>query len=277
MNDIQEIITAGVRAKELTAASLMVPAFEDAAVYAARGDWSNEARCIYNAQKSAASVAALRGPGWWAVARDKLISKGLIFVNSDWVGDVTLESGLEAIGRKQSIWAESKIQGKPIHIRTDRIVCDGEVGVLDAYTSASVFVDGTDQITQRPTLSRMALLAPLPGSALIPGLALQKKQINDFRDITFSVSGNGWHYAATISPAGLQAARLIAEKVNSLARSFSPTPSPNSPERQNLTNSPVRSSQDDLISKLEKLKALSDSGAITTEEFEMLKKAAFDS
>lgn len=277
MSHIKEILTTGLRSKELTAAILMVPAFEDAAVYASRGDWANEARCIYNAQKSASSVAALRGLGWWVAARDKLISDGQLFINSTWIGDVTLESGFEAIGRKQSLWAESKIQGKPIHVRSDRIVCDGEVGVLDAYASASIFIDGTDQVMQRPTLARMALLAPLPGSALIPGLALQKKERSDLRDITFSVSGNGWHYAATISPTSLQVARVIAEQINSLARSFSPTPAPNYEAPANLAGGMEHSSKDDIITKLEKLKALSDSGAITTEEFEMLKKAAFES
>jgi len=36
-----------------------------------------------------------------------------------------------------------------------------------------VYLDGQTQVVQRPTLTRMALLSPLPGSAIIAGMALQ--------------------------------------------------------------------------------------------------------
>ena len=51
--------------------------------------------------------------------------------------------------------------------------------LVDEFVEAQVYQDGEIQITQRPTLTRMAAGAILPGSALIPGLAFQKKKKND--------------------------------------------------------------------------------------------------
>jgi hypothetical protein len=46
----------------------------------------------------------------------------------------------------------------------------------------------------------MAAGSILPGTALIPGLAFQKKKKNDLRETVFTVSGVDWSLSVEISP-----------------------------------------------------------------------------
>jgi hypothetical protein len=245
--------------KEKLVVEAMLPAFEDAVVYAKNGDWVNELASLNAAIACARSVAGVRGPAWYAKYRDELIAANLIFVGSEGVGDVFPESGLEAITRKNSFLAGAQNRGVAISIRTDRVICGERVHALDEHTSASVFVDGLDEITQRPTLTRMLAFSPLPGSAILPGLALQKKTRNDLREVTFSISSADWQFTVRLSPDGIQAAKSIAERVNSIASKI---------ER---AASSVPTQAKPLIDDLIKIASMLESGLISRDEFEIMK------
>ena len=58
----------------------------------------------------------------------------------------------------------------------DRLVGNGFVIPLTTSVSAEVHESGSVDVERRPTLTRMAVGAILPGTALIPGLAFQKRR-----------------------------------------------------------------------------------------------------
>src|SRR5690606_6054895 len=91
--------------------------------------------------------------------------------------------------RKKMLRLNKYEPGPPIAIFEDWIVQGSVARPIDPYTQAQVYVDGQTQITTRPTLTRMALLSPLPGSALGAGLATAKKSVSDLRVAEFQVGG----------------------------------------------------------------------------------------
>ena len=152
-------------------------------------------------------------------------------------------------------------------IRSDRVLTKGSAHPIDEFTSAQVYLDGQEMITSRPTLTRMALLSPLPGSALVPGMALQKKEKTDTRQGEFQVGGRGWAVRVVVHPDSLSVPRQMAEQVNRLASAV---------EALNRTvphaapiASPARTG--DIIDRLERLQALVASGAITEAEAATIK------
>src|SRR2546426_438490 len=74
---------------------------------------------------------------------------------------------------------------------------------------ARVETSGNVFITQRPTLTRMALGAALPGTALIPGLAFQKKKKHDHRQLYLIVEHPEWSIVESLDPRHETAARTI--------------------------------------------------------------------
>jgi hypothetical protein len=187
----------------------------------------------------------------------------LIFRGAEFIAQIVAENGLELVNRKQKLLATRPAETlSAISIWSDRIVAGDQVVPIDEFTSASVFVDGLDQITQRPTLTRMALLSPLPGSALIAGLALQKKNRNDLRDVLFTVSSADWQFSCGISPSAIQFAKSAAERVNAIAARL---------ERDTTRGSKKADSQNSLADEISKLNSLLKQGVLTQDEFDGLK------
>jgi hypothetical protein len=153
---------------------------------------------------------------------------------------------------------------KSANIFSDRIFHDGKVYPIDAHTGAQVTLDGMTQITQRPTLTRMALLSPLPGTALIPGLALQKKKQNDLRVATFIAASTKWSFTIAINPNDIATPRRIAEQINKIAQSIE-LAQRNSPD---VTKSVGISK----VEELHELQKLMQDGVISQQEFASLKK-----
>lgn len=207
------------------------------------------------------------------VARSMLESAeraGRIRIGSTLLGVVKAEGLLSQYARKESL---ARVRGGgSITVYSDRIFRGDEVRVLDEFTTAQVYLDGVEQITQRPTLTRMALLSPLPGSALIPGLALQKKRKHDMRHAEFLVGARDWSYGVPVSPDALETPRRIAQMINSSAeaRAAATTSSCGDLARPELE------APEDLLCRLERLVRLFDQGAITAEEFAHLKSVLIE-
>lgn len=112
----------------------------------------------------------------------------------------------------------------PIEIWTDRVLVHAEslrVWPLDHECRASVETAGQLTSSSRPTLTRMAAGAILPGSALIPGLVFQKKEVQDTRELYFIIEHPTYFETAPVQPDFEGTLRQVAASVNYAARSRS--------------------------------------------------------
>ena len=151
-----------------------------------------------------------------------------------------------------------------LRLYDDRIVCGKEAHALDARVSAAVELDGQVVVSHRPTMTRMAVGSILPGSALIPGMALQKKQSTDTRVARFMVVHPEWTLSVRIPPGNVSAVRPLALQVNRIADELRTAVTPPSP-------APAAPPGDDVISKLERVGKLLEQGVITTEQATQLR------
>lgn len=192
--------------------------------------------------------------------------EGRVRIGAGFIGVVKAEGFFSQYARKEAL---SKVStGVSITVFSDRIFHGKNVYAVDEFTNAQVYLDGVEQITQRPTLTRMALLSPLPGTALIPGLALQKKKKNDLRHAEFLVGGLEWSINTPINPDNLQEPRRIAQMINSNADAIT-----RSIERTLATPEMPPAPSDDVIGQLERLHALRTQGVLSEAEFEQMKAA----
>ena len=238
----------------------MIPILQQACEAAASGDLQQEVNSLNQAMRQAKSSSLMHGTRLFLEARNKLVQEGMLFIGSEPIGDIVPESPWAASSRQQSLLVGGNTGSGPINIWSDRVICGETVVPIDLHTSASLFVDGVDQITQRPTLTRMALLSPLPGIALVPGLALQKKTREDRRRAQFSIQSADWQFSAQISPVLIPDAQRIAERVNAISAQL---------DAQKVSTESAGSSS--VADELLKLKQLLDSGVISEEEFAQLK------
>jgi hypothetical protein len=149
----------------------------------------------------------------------------------------------------------------PFIFWSDRILTgDRSVVLMDGDAKASVETAGSLAVTQRPTLTRMAVGSLLPGSALIPGFAFQKKQTHDSRQLFFIVEHPEWSIFQEVGPELEAVVREVAVSINRAASQLS-------------RNTPAIAANqaDDPLERLRKLGELRDSGVITDEEFEKKK------
>ena len=179
-----------------------------------------------------------------------------------YIGKITPEGYLERSTRQNKTFTTAS--GSTIEVWSKRIRCLNQEYLLDEFVEAQVYLDGEVQITQRPTLTRMAFGSVLPGSALIPGLAFQKKSKNDLRETVFIVTGSNWNMSVQISPTQVTNARSIASQINLAAKKNSKTVNQASVEPSSQTSGSK-------VDQLTKLEALRTSGAISEEEFLLLK------
>ncbi|WIB65911.1 hypothetical protein [Curtobacterium sp. MCBD17_040] len=241
-----------------------------AAAHAAKGEIVDEERLL----RSAAEVARVDG-GRAArkalTARiQRMTAERRLRVDSKFLGVVSAENGFSQVGRKGGL-LKVAFGEKKVTVYSDRILTASEVQLIDQYTSAQVYLDGQELVTTRPTLTRMALLAPLPGSALIPGLALQKKEKADSRQGEFQVGGRGWSYRVMVHPDQLSNPRAIAEQINRHANEAADRAAERRRPPAVKPATPVPPAAD-VLTQLERLQALVASGALTQEEADTLKR-----
>lgn len=259
MSDLDKALSRPVNSKEARIFDLILPAFEDAVEFSSRSDWREEVGSLNAALELARSASMLKGPKVYQSMRSQIQAAGLIFRGAEPIGDITPISGDQIMLQNQSILAGLAHRSDvPIAIYSDRVIAGSEVHPIDENTTATVFLDGAEQVVQRPTLTRMALLSPLPGSALAPGMALQKKTKVDTREVTFSIASAEWQFTCRTHPTLFADAKSIAERVNAIASKLEKA---TRNEPQNV----------DSLSQLKQLKELLDSGAISESEFQAMK------
>jgi hypothetical protein len=247
----------------------------EAAEHAAEGRVEAEEREIALALSIAKAEGGrtVRGATELRIRREE--GAGLLRVGSERIGQIDAEDGFSQTARKGSMF--KVVTGeKRLIVRSDRVVTPNGGYPIDAYTSAQVYLDGQELITQRPTLARMALLSPLPGSAIIPGMALQKKEKHDTRQGEFQVGGRGWAVRVMVHPDRLSVPRQMAEQINRHA-SAAADALPVAPLAEPALKEASASGETDVLSQLERLHSLIASGAITQDEATALKRTILGS
>ena len=225
-------------------------------------------------QFSVAEKAAKRGD---AVAEEKAIQEGLRVAASAsgfWSWSASLVREYE--NELASLTEQSRLRRAPylgtvgeFDFFADRIVTgDGSVIAMHSSTRATVETSGSLTVTQRPTLTRMAAGSLLPGSALIPGFALQKKKVHDSRKLYFVLEHPTGSALIEVMPQFEASARQLALEINQAARSAG--------RRIKSRRQDVEARGNEHLASLQQLASLRDSGVLTEHEFEDAKRKILD-
>jgi hypothetical protein len=201
-------------------------------------------------------------------------SEGEVTTKGTYIGQFTPESGVQFYERSSSKYSDRKLSnllqpgGSPIKVYSNVLECQSKIYKIDNYVTVDVVFDGQTQVSRRPTLTRMGLLSPLPGSALLAGFALGKKETHDDREVRVVISHPDWSLSIRVKPSDLGPAKSLASRINSIADSITRTIKEN-----NTVNT---FEQSDKVSKLKEVKILKDSGFLTSKEAEQMKKEIFE-
>jgi hypothetical protein len=109
--------------------------------------------------------------------------------------------------------------GGNTRVYADRILHGTRAYLLDADVVATVEIDGQVLQSTRPTMSRMAAGAVLPGSALLVGLAIPKTEKKDMRKAAFRIVHPQWRIGVPLDPDKAPMTRGLAAQVNAIAQS----------------------------------------------------------
>jgi hypothetical protein len=154
-----------------------------------------------------------------------------------------------------------------VHLLSDRILWTEQnqlfVKPVDAYVRASMQTAGA--ISKRPTLTRMAIGSMLPGTALIPGLAFQKK--TDSRELYFVIEHPEWSKIVQLQPDAHGAARQLVVSVNQASARVAFESQKRREEEAASPSAPPAPPALDYLDELKRLGELRDAGVLTEAEF----------
>jgi hypothetical protein len=188
------------------------------------------------------------------------------------IGVIKPETGIQKFERAGSDAASRKISdlfdggGDAIEVYENVVVHLGVEHLLDQFTSCEVTMNGQVQVTHRPTLTRMGLLAPLPGSALIAGFALGKKTTHDSREVLVTVASTSWTCSTRVSHSNLAKVKEIANRLNKICESLGVD-----------SQREIKPSGGSKVERLTELNKLLESGLISKKEADVLKNEIMES
>jgi hypothetical protein len=145
------------------------------------------------------------------------------------------------------------------YIWKDRIVASDGVRLMDEHVQASMETAGQIRTSKRPTLTRMAIGSVLPGTALIPGLAMQKTTSHDDRELYFVLEHPEWAKAIRIDPKYTDGIRQLVLTVNQAANEIG---------FRNRPAAEASPAAPDPLDRLKKLGELRDAGVLSETEFD---------
>lgn len=188
------------------------------------------------------------------------------------IGVIKPETGLQKFERAGSDAASRKLSdlfdggGDAIEVYENVVVHLGVEHPLDQFTSCEVTMNGQVQVTHRPTLTRMGLLAPLPGTALIAGFALGKKTTHDSREVLVTIASTSWTCSTRVSHSSLAKVKAIANRLNKICESLGVD-----------SQREIKPSGESKIERLTELNKLLESGLISKKEADLLKTEIMES
>ena len=183
------------------------------------------------------------------------------------IAEIKGEGVMGRLGRGASFLPMSESSTETLWVYEDRVHQGSKAHRIDEYTQAQVHLDGQLLVTTRPSLTTMAVLSPLPGSALVPGLARPKKEKTDARVAEFEIASAGWSLSVVISPDKAGTYRGIATRVNAIADQIAQRSLAATKSSPSVSSAPAT----DVVSQIERIVQLQSSGAITAEQAEALK------
>lgn len=183
----------------------------------------------------------------------------------DFVVGVAPYSALAELGdRNRQRVASGGGGSSSLHVFRHALRHGHDIHILDAYVSAEVTTSGGVQVSHRPTLTRMAVGSILPGTALIPGLAFQKKTLQDSRTVLLTCVHPEWFFDVNVDPDHAASAILAANFINSRSEALSRGTGSSPAEPNDSTNGSS-------ASQIREMKALLDEGIITQDDFDRFK------
>jgi hypothetical protein len=243
---------------------------------AAEGDIPGEHDAVFTALKLASSsgsgLPGLTRTKLWQMRQEGKILRGSNFYGlADRLrvltGKETEKLGMYFHG-KNFLGPLMEMGGGALEVRSDRVIQGPVAHPIDGNTRAQVFLEGSQQVTYRPTAARTLLLAPLPGSAAVGALATQKKESHDTREASLQISSASWVIMTRIRPDDVMRARSFAEQVNRVAESV---------EKNRTASNDAASAQPlSVADEIAKLQLLLGAGALTEGEYEKLKARLID-
>jgi hypothetical protein len=188
------------------------------------------------------------------------------------IGVIKPETGLQKFERAGSDASSRKLSdlfdggGNAIEVYENVVIHLGVEHTLDQFTSCEVTMNGQVQVTHRPTLTRMGLLAPLPGTALIAGFALGKKTTHDSREVLVTIASTSWTCSTRVSHSNLAKVKAIANRLNKICESLGVD-----------SQREIKPSGESKIERLTELNKLLESGLISKKEADLLKNEIMES
>jgi Short C-terminal domain len=185
------------------------------------------------------------------------------------------EKEVEFNNRLTALLAEGKLRRQKYfgsvgdyHFWGDRILAaDRSVYLMDENVRATVDTAGSISISRRPTLTRMAAGSILPGSALIPGFALAKKETFDSRELYFLLEHPAGAAVIQVDPQYGHVTRQVAAGINAAAAQIGRAKrrQAGDPHESGSTKHDDRTA---VLAQLEKLGELLERNILTDDEFQ---------
>jgi hypothetical protein len=210
---------------------------------------------------------------WCDETLARLGSEGFFYGDSEVYGVIeTIAEVLTTNGRAAS-WRRY-VHGPELIILSDAIVFNGRQFNYDSLMTVSLTVDGELIASFRPTLTRMAALSFLPGTALIPGLALPKEKKTDERTAILAITHPDWQLAVQVDVDKLPVLRPIILRLEAQLAEVSRRADEADEELRSsreLQRNPSEPRPPSVVEELTKLSAMVTSGFLTEDEAAELK------
>ena len=236
---------------------------ERAAAAAAAGDIDREEQLIHQVRAAVQRTKVGRDLRAVDAELDRMHSEGLVRIGATRFGRLLNPNAFDRF-----IGVPTGDRVNELEVWSDRVIADGRLYMVSDSTVARLYLDGEVHMSTRPSLTTMAALAPLPGSALAAGLAMPKKEFSDHRTAELHILDSGWSVVIKLNPGAMTEPRRIAERLNATVEAASRQP------RSTGLAEPPR--EDDLIAGLERIGALLEKGVITDDEAAALKRRLLD-
>jgi hypothetical protein len=215
------------------------------------------ARADYEAALERAIAAADRGD---VLAEERAATEAIRGARADPTVEQEFAARWEALLKEKRVRRSEWIGGiADMQFYRDRIISREGVRLMDEHCRATVDAAGNISTAYKPTAKRMAAFSILPGSALAPGMAMQKRVTHDYRELYFMVEHPEWARVEKVHSGRAKQIRQLAAEINSAAQAIA--------MRDQEVHAEAAPRGDDPLDKLKKLAGLRDAGALSDQEF----------
>jgi hypothetical protein len=209
--------------------------------------------------------------GSWGLSNTQWLEEsGAMWRDTECYGTIRTIAKVITTDGKAAEWRRFD-EGSNVVVLATAIVFETEQYNLDGNVTVSLTVDGELITSHRPTLTRLAVLSVLPGSALAPGLALAKEKRVDERTAILSITHPDWQLVVQVMVDDLPKVRPIIHRLDTRLSQIERAQGAAPPTEGDSTSAGTAASRASVVEELSKLAALVESGFLTAEEATALK------